>query len=294
MEKNYRKLGWNVKCLREAYRLTEEQLAYAVGITRQAICNYENGSRIPNRDIIVKLASHFNITEDELIYGDFSNMTYPGEMIENTEAVKNSVDIYLPMLSSETALKNSSFKNALASHQAIYAGLKCGVPYSDSELEKCTELYEIALNEGVIEGAGNLLWWFMFMGMGYSHYELLDGVEALENHLISGEEFLQRHYLKNCDEESRNVSPEIAEVRRERRQFLRESEEQIRFLLQTLKNDSEYSDLADYYLALRYCLGVVYNNNSDALNKTIGEEMMVAFSHWGNKYVLDFLRASQN
>lgn len=294
MEKNYRRLGWNIKCLREAYHLTEEKLAYAVGVTRQAICNYENGSRIPNRDIIAKLASHFTITEDELIYGDFSNMTYPGKMIENTEAVKNSVDIYLPMLSSETSLKNNSFRNAFASHQAIYAGLKCGVPYSDSELEKCTELYEIALAEGVIEAAANLLWWFMFMGLGYSNYELLDGIEDLENHLISGEEFLQRHYLKSCDEESLEVSPEIAEVRRERRQFLRESEEQILFLLQTLKKNSVYSDLADYYLALRYCFGVVNNTNSDALNKTIGEEMMVAFSHWGNKYVMDFLRASQN
>jgi hypothetical protein len=38
--------------------------------------------------------------------------------------------------------------------------------------------------------------------------------------------------------------------------------------------------------------GVVYNNNSDALNKAIGEEMMVAFSLWQNKYVLDFLKIS--
>ena len=132
------------------------------------------------------------------------------------------------------------------------------------------------------------------MGVGYSQYELFEGFEDLSNHRISGEDFLQRYYLKNCDEESNEVTPEIAEVRRERRQFLRETEEQIRLLLQILKNNPEYADLADYYLALRYLLGVVYNNNSDVLNKTIGEEMMVAFSHWENKYVLDFLKASQN
>ena len=131
MENTYRKLGWNVKCLREAYRLTEEQLAYAVGVTRQAICNYENGTRIPNRDIIVKLANHFQITENELIYGDFSNMTYPGKKLEDTKAIKESVDTFLPLISSENALINKSFRNAFASHQAIYAGLKNGIPYSE-------------------------------------------------------------------------------------------------------------------------------------------------------------------
>ena len=81
-------------------------------------------------------------------------------------------------------------------------------------------------------------------------------------------------------------------MRRERRQYLRDSEGNIQLLLKILKDDSTYSDLADYYLALRYVRGVVYNNNSDALNKAIGEEMMVAFSLWQNKYVLDFLKIS--
>lgn len=279
MEKTYRKLGWNIKCLREAYRMTEEQLAYAVGVTRQAICNYENGSRIPNRDIIVKLANHFLITENELIYGDFSKMTYPGAKIEDTETTKAAVDLILPLVSSESAIKNRAFKNALASHEAIYAGLKSGIPYSNQELEKCMELYQDALNDGVVEAAANLMWWLLFLGMMYSNYELLDGVDDLQNHRISGEEFLRRHYLKNCDDESFEISSEIAEVRRERRQFLRESEDSIRSLLEILKKNPGYSALADYYLALRYMQGVINNSNSDALNKAIGEEMMVAFSH---------------
>ena len=76
MEKTYKKLGWNIKCLREAARETEEQLAYMVGVTRQAICNYENGTRIPNRDVIVKLADHFLITENELIFGDYTDIKF--------------------------------------------------------------------------------------------------------------------------------------------------------------------------------------------------------------------------
>lgn len=292
MEKTYKKLGWNIKCLREAARETEEQLAYMVGVTRQAICNYENGTRIPNRDVIVKLADHFLITENELIFGDYTDIKFPGKQLEDIESAKAAVDTILPLISSETALKNMSFRNAFASHQAIYTGLKNGIPVSDPEHEKCLQLYEDALNDGVVEAAANILWWILFWGMGYSDFEMLDGFDDLRNHRISGEEFLRRHYLKNRDEESLNLSPDVAEMRRERRQYLRDSEGNIQLLLKILKDDSTYSDLADYYLALRYVRGVVYNNNSDALNKAIGEEMMVAFSLWQNKYVLDFLKIS--
>ena len=292
MEHTYAKLGWNIKCLREAYRESEEHLAYSVGVTRQAICNYENGTRIPARDTVVKLAKHFNITENELINGDYSGMKYPGRNIDDINAAKAAVDVILPLVSSENAFMNRAFKTAFASHQAIYAGLKSGIAVSDPEQEKCLQLYEEALDGGVTEAAANILWWIMFWGMGYSDYEKLDGFEDLQNRRISGEEFLRRYYLQNCDDESSKITPEIAEIRRERRQYLRESEGNIQILLQVLKRDPQYSDLADYYLALRYLRGVVYNNNSDVLNKAIGEEMMVAFSLWNNKYVLNFLEIS--
>lgn len=293
MEKTYAKLGWNVKCLREAFHETEEQLAYSVGVTRQAICNYENGTRIPTRDTIVKLAQHFNITENELINGDFSGLAYPGSKIEDIDAAKAAVDIILPLVSSDTAMSNKSFKTAFTSHETIYAGLKSGIPVSDLEHEKCLQLYEEALNDGVTEAAANILWWILFWGMGYSDYEKIEGFEDLRNRRISGEEFLRQYYLQNCDDESTELTPEIIEMRRARRLYLRESEGNIQLLLQVLKRDTKYSDLADYYLALRYFRGVVYNNNSDALNRAIGEEMMVSFSLWENRYVLNFLRISQ-
>lgn len=293
MEKTYAKLGWNIKCLRESFHETEEKLAYAVGVTRAAICNYENGTRIPARDTIVKLARHFNLTENELIHGDFSGLKFPTQKIADIEATRAVVDVVLPIITSDKAMSNTAFREAFLLHKAMYSSLKKGIMYDEDQFEKCVSLYEDAYSKGITEAAANILWWVMLVGSGYTDYEKYEALEDLQNRHASGEEYLQHFFLQNCDDESMKVTPEIVEMRRERRQFLRENEGTIQQLLQALKADPQYSDLADYYLAFRYLRGVILNNNSDALNKAIGEEMMVAFSLWGNKYVLNFLKISQ-
>ena len=50
-------------------------------------------------------------------------------------------------------------------------------------------------------------------------------------------------------------------------------------------------DLADYYMALRYVIGMVANDYSDDLNKTIGMEMLLSFAELGNKYVIRYFKA---
>ncbi len=47
--------------------LTQKQLANAVGITYNAICNYEAGYREPSIDLIIKLCKVLEISSDYLI-----------------------------------------------------------------------------------------------------------------------------------------------------------------------------------------------------------------------------------
>lgn len=64
--------------------------------------------------------------------------------------------------------------------------------------------------------------------------------------------------------------------------------------LRILKESGVYSNLADYYMALRYVIGMVANDYSDDLNKTIGMEMLFSFAELGNKYVINYFRAIKN
>ena len=57
----------NLKEYRIRRNLTQQQLAGKVGLTRQAISNYENDIRNIDLDILVSLAKILDITTDDLI-----------------------------------------------------------------------------------------------------------------------------------------------------------------------------------------------------------------------------------
>lgn len=45
-----------------------EEIALAIGVTAQAIYNYESGDRVPSDDIKIRLAQYFGMTVQELFY----------------------------------------------------------------------------------------------------------------------------------------------------------------------------------------------------------------------------------
>ena len=51
-----------IKELRQLNKVSQGDLAKATGLTRQAISNYENKERIPNKEILEKLANFFNVS----------------------------------------------------------------------------------------------------------------------------------------------------------------------------------------------------------------------------------------
>lgn len=57
----------NLKECRIRQNLTQQQLADKVGLTRQAICNYENDIRSIDLDVLVALAKILNVRIDDLI-----------------------------------------------------------------------------------------------------------------------------------------------------------------------------------------------------------------------------------
>lgn len=57
-------IGFKIKELREANKKTQEDLAKALGTTRQSISRYENGLRKVGQDELFKLADYFNVSLD--------------------------------------------------------------------------------------------------------------------------------------------------------------------------------------------------------------------------------------
>ena len=57
----------NLKKLRLAKNLTQTELAERVGVAKATISAYENGTRLPSYDILIKLAHQFRVTTDNLL-----------------------------------------------------------------------------------------------------------------------------------------------------------------------------------------------------------------------------------
>ncbi|MBE5868643.1 MAG: helix-turn-helix transcriptional regulator [Lachnospiraceae bacterium] len=66
------KVGNNIKYLRDALGETQDQLGLAIGESKSSVSQVETGIRPPTLDFLIKLAKHFCITIDEILFSDLS------------------------------------------------------------------------------------------------------------------------------------------------------------------------------------------------------------------------------
>ena len=60
-------LGQKIKELRNKYRLTQTELAAHIGVTKSTVAAYENDSRTPSYEVLIKLAEVFKVSLDSLL-----------------------------------------------------------------------------------------------------------------------------------------------------------------------------------------------------------------------------------
>ncbi len=90
---NQEKIGKFIRNLRESKEMTQDDLADVVGVTRQAVSNWELGKAIPDSGILLSLSELFQVTINELLKGekDYKD-TKENEELENMAL--NLVDEY--------------------------------------------------------------------------------------------------------------------------------------------------------------------------------------------------------
>ena len=90
---NQEKIGKFIRGLRESKDMTQDDLADVVGVTRQAVSNWELGKSVPDSGILLALSELFQVTINELLKGekDYKD-TKQNEELENIAL--NLVDQY--------------------------------------------------------------------------------------------------------------------------------------------------------------------------------------------------------
>jgi transcriptional regulator with XRE-family HTH domain len=283
MGESYR-LSENLRSLRRAFGETQEQLAEALHVVKNAVSNYESGARVPNERITKNIADHFMISVEELAYGDYSSID---KILVNKNTFWEKIDGFVPIVTSTKALGNGDFKKAYDAHKAFYSYLALTKQEAFNNIDAFWEGYLVAVKDTDIkaEAAANLLglWYLVKLMMKSIPYALAKQPAALVQ--IVNKDKAVRECIESMDSsflaDTKELLEEIDDD--ETRAFMNE-------LLTFVKKSKGWSELADYYLALQYIWNLVDNDLGWGFNQRIGVEMMKAFANVGNHYASGYFK----
>ncbi|MDD3796555.1 MAG: helix-turn-helix transcriptional regulator [Lachnospiraceae bacterium] len=102
----------NLRSIRKAKGLTQDELAARINVVRQTISKWEKGLSVPDAEMLIRIAEIFEISVSELL----------GEKIEN-EADQNDIAEQLSRINEQLAVKNRRGKFILKIILGIILGI---------------------------------------------------------------------------------------------------------------------------------------------------------------------------
>ena len=271
-------LGRNIQHLREMHSETLEELGSSIHCAKSTVKGYENGSRKPDLETLQLLAAHYNKTVDELL---FSDLTQVGDMTIDCNSPSYMIDLFkaiIPLFSSEEAMESENFQKGYKLSKELLEGSAKGEIFSGNLIVRIFMAYLSAVDESEApEVVANIMWSiFMWWTQIFDTQQML----SLHNKQLSKK--LQHKDLTKLREN------EDQSVKEKRKSFIADFEEVVVATLKALKSEKEWSDLADYYLALRYVLCMVDTGLSNEMNTTVGMQMMLSLMAMANRYAFVF------
>lgn len=88
-------LGTRIKSLRNARKMTQAEFASRLGVTKSAVSSYENGTRLPSYDVLIKIARIFRVSTDNLLgYSSKSVIDVTGLTQKQINTIQDVVTTY--------------------------------------------------------------------------------------------------------------------------------------------------------------------------------------------------------
>ena len=83
-------IGSKIKAARLEKKLTQEQVAEILGVSRQTISNWENEKSYPDIISVIKMSDCYEVSLDYLLKGEQKMKTYYDYLEESTNVVKSN------------------------------------------------------------------------------------------------------------------------------------------------------------------------------------------------------------
>ena len=273
-------LGRNIQHLRIIYSETLDELGSIIHCAKSTVKGYENGSRKPDLQTLQLLSAHYNKPVDELLYTDLTGLEKISIDLNSPAHTTELLSVILPLYCSEEAMKNSHFKSGYDLSQRLLEAFSNAEVLSGNVIVRIFESF-VKATEGseTPEAVANLVWSvFVWWSQMFDTSKLL----LLQNKLLSKK-------LSIKDYMSLKATEDVS-ITEKKTGFISDFDEIVTEALKALKSEQEWSDLADYYLALRYVVGMVDTDLSAEMNSEVGMQMMLSFMTLGNSHAFTFCK----
>lgn len=273
-------LGKNIQYMRKIYGEKLEELGLVVNMTKSAVNDYESGRRTPNPETLEMIAKHYGKTVDEMLNVKLYELEgFDSKELIDLDNMFEKFTLILPLAESRDAYENDSFLKGMAAVKEMLNAIRKGEGVKGIVISDAMEYFIEALEVDVYEAGANVLWCIFFLWL--QQYSDLEVMLKFQTRLKSK----QVDWKELIYETQKNEK----KVSKKKQAFIEDFNELLCELIRMLKEMEQWAQLGDYYLALRYVLGMVDTGYSKEMNQVTGMQMMIAFAQLGNRYALDYL-----
>lgn len=178
------KLGENIKSLRKSRKLTQEQLAEAMGVTSGAVYKWEAQLSAPDIDIIILLAEYFEVSVDVLLGYEIQSSKLSA-MLDRIQGYYTAGDIIAAREEAEKALQKypNNFKVVYLCAQLHFVSAEKDSYRRAMELfNRSLELIDQNTDEDICEAT--ICRWLAQLHAAVDEYD--EAIELLKKHNFDG------------------------------------------------------------------------------------------------------------
>ncbi len=271
-------VGKNIRTLRNSFGETQAELGSIIGVTGSEVSMIENGKRLPSIDNLIAISNHYHVPIDYLIKEKIILSKKLDSLTITKDCLSSAIDVLYPIVETEEAIKDSNFLVAYRRHKNIYSTIRNKLLVDVNVIYNCYMSYEKSwLESNTIESAANMIGLMILIYSSISDVDIIKLVDRINTFNYIGKETFKRTF---CGVQNSR------EKEQQKIEFISDNWGTLIEYLKVLKNTNEWSNLADYYLALSYIVG--FAEGDIHLNKIIGKNMMDMFTILGNNYCLNY------
>lgn len=263
-------IGNNIRLLRKHYHVTQQTLADLLNYTPSVISMIEKGTRSLPEDLLPVIAERFTIPVKKLL-----EPITPEELSERDLKIgkKQLYSVYGAMYSCYTtteAMENPNFSKAVD----YYLRITTEGNIIPSMIHECEMLFLKSFREdGILLGAANTISLILFQ---FGLIGILTPAESREF-----EDFDVKKAEKLADITVANRGDSAHD-------FIEKYTETFNECVLALNSNNEYKELAEFFIAKKYLLGMTENAFSTEVNSYIGLAMISELTFLNNSYAKKF------